>query len=74
MQLIFNPSSTPFLIGEITLSLSYQVDQLVECRLTWQSSAEQYQHLDRHSFFNLKPELRGSLADDKFFPELAIEI
>ncbi len=74
MQLIFNHASTPFLIGESTLSLHYQADQRIECRLTWQSSPEQYQQIDRHSLFNLKPELRGSLTSGEFLPDLNIDI
>ena len=49
-------------------------DRWIECRFTSQVTLEQYQHLDRHSLLNLKPELRGCLTAGEFFPDLNIEI
>jgi len=57
-----------------TLTFQKTDDRRIECRLTSQIGLEQYQHLDRHSLFNLKPELRGSLTAGEFLPDRPIEI
>jgi len=56
-----------------TLTFQKTDHRRIECRLTSQIGLEQYQHLDRHSFFNLIPELRG-VATGEFLPDRPIEI
>ncbi|MEH2039431.1 YbjN domain-containing protein [Nostoc sp.] len=41
--------------------------------MTFQIYPEQYQHIARHSIFNLKPELRGA-STGSFLPDLALAI
>jgi hypothetical protein len=63
MQLTFhNATNSPILLDDITISLSYQAEQLTECHLTCHTHSDQYQQIDRHADFNLKPELRSSTA------------
>jgi len=74
MQLtFFTPTAIPVSLSEITLSLHHQVEQLTECRLTWKSNFEQYQQIETHSFFNLKPELRSATTVE-FSPDYPIAI
>ncbi|NJR50659.1 MAG: hypothetical protein HC780_14895 [Leptolyngbyaceae cyanobacterium CSU_1_3] len=74
MQLTFyNSTATSIPLDEMTISLNYQAEQLTECRITWQSSSEQYQQIDRYTLFNLKPELRSSTTVE-FSDNSAIEI
>jgi hypothetical protein len=58
----------------ITLTLDQQEDVIVECRLTLQISFVYYQHVDRHCFFNLKPELRGFPSKGEFQPDRPINL
>ncbi|MBD1867171.1 YbjN domain-containing protein [Cyanobacteria bacterium FACHB-471] len=74
MQLTFlTPTTNSIPLGEITLSLCHQAEQLTECRLTWKSTSEQYQAIEAHSLFNLKPELRSTTTLE-FSPDYPIEI
>lgn len=65
---------SPFPIYSPTLTLIPQTGRLIECRLIFQVALDGYQHLEQNILFNLKPELRGSLKDKKFQPDLNIEI
>ena len=49
-------------------------DRLIECRLTFTVSHEQYRRIDRDALFNLTPEVRGTTFAGGFAPEGDIEI
>jgi hypothetical protein len=65
---------SPFPIYSVTLTLIPQIGSPTECRLVFQIALESYQHLEQNALLNLKPELRGSLKDRTFQPDLNIEI
>lgn len=74
MQLNFiTPNATSVSLCEIAPSIYRQAEQLIECRLTWKSSFEQYQQIKAQSFFNLKSEL-CSTTTVKFSPDYLLEI
>ncbi|HEY9820506.1 MAG TPA: YbjN domain-containing protein [Candidatus Sericytochromatia bacterium] len=65
---------SPLPIHAVTLALSKQDDELIECRLTFQVNPELYQRIDTEALFNLKPEVRNSLSAGEFLPEPDIKI
>jgi hypothetical protein len=68
-------SQSPLTVCTVSLSLTKQEDQLIECRLTFSVNPELYQHIDIQSLFNLKPELRGALKNEfQPSPDINIEI
>jgi hypothetical protein len=66
--------TTPLPIHIVTIALTTQDDELIECRLTFQVNPELYQRIDTDSLFNLKPEVRNPLSAGKFLPEPDIKI
>jgi hypothetical protein len=56
---------SPLTIHAVTLALTKQDDQLIECRLTFQVKPELYQRIDAEALFNLKPEVRNPSGGDK---------
>ena len=67
-------TTTPLPIHAITLALTTQDDELIECRLTFQVNPALYQRIDTQALFNLKPEIRGNFSLGKFLPEPDITI
>lgn len=67
-------TQSPLPIHTITLSLTKQDDELIECRLTFQVNPELYQRIDTEALFNLKPEVRNPLSAGEFLPEPNIKI
>ncbi|MFM7364291.1 MAG: YbjN domain-containing protein, partial [Cuspidothrix sp.] len=73
-ELTLNDSSqTPLTLHAISLSLTTQNNNLIECRLTFQLTPQLYQRIEKEALFNLKPEVRNSDAV-KFLPERNITI
>jgi hypothetical protein len=67
-------TTTPLPIHAVTLALTKQDDELIECRLTFQVNPELYQRIDTEALFNLKPEVRNPLSAGEFLPEPDIKI
>ncbi|MUG97832.1 YbjN domain-containing protein [Scytonema sp. UIC 10036] len=67
-------SQSPLKISLLTLNLTKQNDQLIECRLTFQVDIELYDRIDTDALFNLIPNVRNPLSTEKFIPEQDIKI
>jgi hypothetical protein len=67
-------TTTPLPIHAVTLTLTKQDDELIECRLTFQVNSKLYQRIDTEALFNLKPEVRNPLSAGEFLPEPDIQI
>lgn len=67
-------TTTPLPIHAVTLALTIQDDELIECRLTFQVNRQLYQHINTEALFNLKPEVRNPLSAGEFLPEPDIQI
>ncbi|MBD1808384.1 YbjN domain-containing protein [Microcoleus sp. FACHB-SPT15] len=67
-------SQSPLPIHAVTLALTKQDDELIECRLTFQVNPELYQRINTEALFNLKPEVRNPLSAGEFLPEPDIKI
>ena len=68
-------SQSPLAVRVVSLSLTKQEDQLIECRLTFSVNPELYQRIDTQSLFNLKAELRGAFPSEfQPSPDINIEI
>jgi len=67
-------TQSPLPIHAISLAITKQDDQLIECRLTFQINPELYQRIDTEALFNLKPEVRNPLSAGEFLPEPDIKI
>jgi hypothetical protein len=67
-------TQSPLTVHAVTLALTKQDDEFIECRLTFQVNPELYQHIDTEALFNLKPEVRNPLSAGEFLPEPDIKI
>ncbi|MFP4101713.1 YbjN domain-containing protein [Coleofasciculus sp.] len=65
---------SPLPIHAVTLALTKQDDELIECRLTFHVNPQLYQRIDTEALFNLKPEVRNPLSAGEFLPESDIII
>ncbi|MEQ9484756.1 YbjN domain-containing protein [Coleofasciculus sp. F4-SAH-05] len=65
---------SPLPIHAVTLALTTQDNELIECRLTFQVNPQLYQRIDTEALFNLKPEVRNPLSAGDFLPEPDIQI
>lgn len=65
---LHNFSQTSLTLRLITLILSKQNNDLMECSLTFQLTPQLYQRIEKEALFNLKPEIRNSDAV-KFLPQ-----
>jgi hypothetical protein len=70
---LHNFSQTSLTLRLITLILSKQNNDLMECSLTFQLTPQLYQRIEKEALFNLKPEIRNSDAV-KFLPQPNITI
>jgi len=68
-------SQSPLTFHAITLALTKQDNQLIECRLSFQVNPELYQRIDTDALFNLKAEVRRTSTDQfQPSPDIKIEI
>jgi hypothetical protein len=67
-------TQSPLTVRAVTLALTKQDDELIECRLTFQVNPELYQRIDTEALFNLKSEVRNPLSAGEFMPEPDIKI
>jgi len=65
---------SPLILRAVTLALTKQDDELIECRLSFQVNLELYERIDTEALFNLKPEVRNPLSAGEFLPEPDIKI
>ncbi|MFN6464898.1 MAG: YbjN domain-containing protein [Nostoc sp. DedVER02] len=65
---------SPFPIHAQTLTVTKLEDEVIECRLTFQSNLEFHQRIETEALFNLKPEIRIPLSSEDFAPEADIQI
>ncbi|AFZ26210.1 hypothetical protein Cylst_4104 [Cylindrospermum stagnale PCC 7417] len=74
-ELILHKSSSfSITVHTITLSLTRQDDNIIECHLTFCVTPELYQRIETEALFNLKPELRTPLTNGDFQPSPDIQI
>ncbi|MBD2576488.1 YbjN domain-containing protein [Oscillatoria sp. FACHB-1406] len=71
---LLDRTQSPLPIHAVTLALTKQDDELIECRLTFQVNPELYQRIDTEALFNLKQEVRNPLSSGGFLPEPDIKI
>jgi len=71
---LWEPAQTCLALLATGLSLAWQDDQPIECRLTFQIDSKLYEQIYTKTLFNLKPEIRGSCSDDNFQPDRPIQI
>jgi hypothetical protein len=67
-------SNAPLTICAGNLTLMRYSNELIECRLTFQVSPEDYQSIDTKALFNLKQPIRGSLRGGEFLNEYDFQI
>ncbi|MEQ9668817.1 YbjN domain-containing protein [Coleofasciculus sp. G2-EDA-02] len=67
-------TTTPLPIHAVTLALTTQDNELIECRLTFQVNPQLYQRIDTEALFNLKQEVRNPFSAGEFLPEPDIQI
>ncbi|MEH2124219.1 YbjN domain-containing protein [Nostoc sp.] len=72
---LHDSSQSPLTVRAITLTLTKQNNELIECRLTFQVNPQLYQRIDTTALFNLKPDARNPLSSGKFLsePDITIE-
>lgn len=66
-------SQSPLTVHAVTLSLTKQDNEIIECRLTLKVNPE-YRRIDTEVLFNLKPEVRNPLSAGEFLLENDIKI
>ncbi|BAZ16702.1 hypothetical protein NIES4071_85800 [Calothrix sp. NIES-4071] len=71
---LYDDSQFPLTVRALTLSLTKQDDQLIECRLTFCVNPQLYKRIDNCALFNLKPDARNPLSTGKFLPDTDIII
>jgi hypothetical protein len=71
---LHDSSQTPLTLRALTLSITKQDDQLIECHLTFCVNPQLYKRIDTGALFNLKPDVRN-LCTGKFLtkPDITIE-
>jgi hypothetical protein len=67
-------TQSPLTVRAVTLALTKQDDELIECRISFQVNLELYQRIDTEALFNLKPEVRNPLSAGEFLSEPDIKI
>ncbi|MEH2439320.1 YbjN domain-containing protein [Nostoc sp.] len=67
-------SISPFPIHAQTLTVTKLEDEVIECRLTFQSNSEFHQRIETEALFNLKPEIRIPFSSEDFSSEVNIQI
>ncbi len=72
---LHDTSQSPLTIHSVTLSLTKQDQELIECRLTLQITPQFYQHIDTNALFNLQPDIRNPWTPGEFQlePDITIE-
>ena len=68
------PSEEALTLHLTNLNLIRQPNGTSECRLTLQASPELYQHISTKALFHLNPDLRGSLSNGDFLPDLNLQL
>ncbi|MBR8835460.1 MAG: YbjN domain-containing protein [Stigonema ocellatum SAG 48.90 = DSM 106950] len=71
---LHDSSQSPLTVRAVTLSLTKQDNELIECRLTFCVNPQLYNHIDTNALFNLKPDARNPLSSGTFLPEPDITI
>jgi hypothetical protein len=66
------PSGAIFSSQGFELILTYQNDQISECRLKVQIDLEKYRHVENEQIFNLKASVRGLMHNGAFAPDRAL--
>ncbi|MEH2342289.1 MULTISPECIES: hypothetical protein [unclassified Nostoc] len=72
---LHDSSQSPLTVRAISLTLTTQDNELIECRLTFQVNPQLYQRIDTAALFNLKPDVRNPISSVKFLsePDITIE-
>lgn len=64
----------PLTVHAISVSVTKQDEELIECRLTFCINPELYQQIDKEALFNLTPDVRTPTSAVEFLPEPDIAI
>ncbi|WP_414551375.1 YbjN domain-containing protein [Anabaena sp. CCY 0017] len=72
--ILYDSSCSSLTVHTITLSLTKQDDNIIECHLTFCITCELYQRIETEALFNLKPELSTPLSNGDFQPSPDIQI
>ena len=68
-------SDSPVAVPVVSVSLTKQENQLIECRLAFSINPSLYHHIDTNALFNLKPEFRRIFTKQfQPSPDIKIEI
>ena len=71
---LHNSSQTPLTIRTVTLNLTTQHEEIIECRLIFQVDTELYKHINTNALFNLEPDIRSPISAREFLPKPDIQI
>ncbi len=76
LDLIVKNTQAPLKVRVISLALTRQDDEPIECCLSLQVSPQLYSQIDTKALFNLSPDLRNPTSPIEFLPEpdIAIEV
>ena len=69
-----NHAQSPITLHSVSLSLTQENEQVIECSLTFQVTLQVYHHISTEALFNLKPEVRTPLTNGDFQPSPDIQI
>ena len=71
---LYAPDSSSLVIKNSELKLEQQGAKIINCRLNFQVDYQTYQNIEQSGLFNLKKEVRGSLSQGRFYPDLDVFI
>lgn len=71
---LYAPTGIPLALSSPELVITRVEEGIESCQLRFQVQLEQYERIDAEAWFNLKPEIRGTFAEQKFLPQSAIAI
>ncbi len=72
LDLTVRDTQSPLTVSAISVTLTRQDDEIIECSLSLQVSSQLYQRIETEALFNLSPDVRTPLSGVEFFPELDI--
>ncbi|MEQ8465585.1 YbjN domain-containing protein [Coleofasciculus sp. E1-EBD-02] len=71
---LYTLSRSLLTVHTFALFLTKQDNEVIDCRLTFQVTAQVYQRIDTEALFNLKPEVRTPITNGDFQPSPDIKI
>ena len=71
---LYAPDNSSLVIKNSELKLEQQEAKIINCRLNFQVDYQTYQNIEQLGLLNLKKEVRGSLSQGRFYPDLDVFI